>query len=342
MSNTDTAAGQGPQVLMQMIQGAQVTALITAAVDLGVFAAVAKGARTGQQIADGIKAPARSTEVLLDGLAVLGLLAKTGLSYENAPLSEEHLVPGKPMYMGDVTGIFGSDVIWNGYRRLAAAVRNDGTVMPEHAETPQHPFWETFARSSASMAFPAAGALAGILDGWMAGKPKVRVLDIAAGSGIYGLTLAKRPNVDVTLLDWPNVLVETRKWAERLGADASRVHYVEGNLFDVGYVGPYDLIVLSHVYHHFDDTTCLGLTKKVAAALAPGGRIAINDFVYDASLANPVSALFRTTMLTWTRKGTTYAESDFRRWLGEAGLGTVEFTPSAGMPSTLVIAEKRS
>jgi len=342
MSNIETAPGHGPQVLMQMIQGAQVTALITTAVELGVFGVVAKGARTCQQIAEGIKAPPRSTEVLLDGLAVLGLLAKKGALYENTPLSEEHLVPGKPMYMGDITGIFGSDIMWNGYRRLTAAVRNDGTVMPEHAETPRHPFWETFARSSASMAFPAAGTLAGLLGPWIGSKPKVRVLDIAAGSGIYGLTLAKSPNVHVTLLDWPNVLVETRKWADRLGVDDSRVEYIEGNLFEADYHGPYDLIVLSHVYHHFDDATCLGLTKKVAATLAPGGRIAINDFVYDAALANPMAALFRTTMLAWTRKGSTYAETDIRRWLAEAGLKGVEFTPSVGMPSTIIIAEKKS
>jgi len=337
---TETPPSHGPERLMQMIQGAQMTALITAAVELGVFAAVAKGARTCQQIAEGIKAPPRSTGVLLDGLAVLGLLAKTGSSYENTPLSEEHLVPGKPMYMGDMTGIFGSDVIWTGYRTLADAVRNDGTVMPEHAETPKHPFWEIFARSSASMAFPAAGTLASILGDWIAKKPKVRALDIAAGSGIYGLTLGKSPNVDVTLLDWPNVLVETKRWADRLGADPSRVHYLEGNLFEVDYRGPYDLIVLSHVYHHFDDAACLGLTKKVAAALAPGGRVAINDFIYDASLANPMAALFRTTMLTWTRKGTTYSESDYRGWLSQAGLGNVGFFPSHGMPSTLVTAEK--
>ena len=73
-----------------------------------------------------------------------------------------------------------------------------------------------------------------------------------------------------------------------------------------------------------------------------GGRIAINDFVYDAALANPTAALFRTTMLAWTRKGSTYAETDFRRWLAEAGLKGVELTPSVGMPSTMIIAEKRS
>ena len=307
----------------------------------GIFAAVAKGARTGPQIAEAIKAPARSTAVVLDGLAVLGLLAKSGASYTNTPLAEEHLVPGKPMYMGDMTGIFGSSMMWSGYARLTEAVKNDGTVMTEHAETPKNPFWEAFARSSASMAFPTAGMLAGMLGEWIAKKPKVRALDIAAGSGIYGLTLAKSPNVDMTLLDWPNVLVETKKWAGRLEADPSRVHYIEGNLFDVDYNGPYDLVVLSHVYHHFDDATCLALTKKVASALAPGGRVAINDFIYDEALANPMGAMFRSTMLMWTRKGTTYTEADYRRWLGEAGLHVTEVRASQGMPSSVVVAEKR-
>lgn len=337
---TTNPSGHGPAQLMQMIQGAQATALITAGVDLGVFGAVAKGARTARQIADAIKTPARSTGVLLDGLAVLGLLTKKDGAYDTTPLSAAHLVPGQPMYMGDATGIFGNSMMWNALSRLADAVRNDGTVLAEHAETPRHPFWETFARSSASMAGPTAGMIAEMLGGWIASKPKVRALDIAAGSGIYGLTLAKSPNVDVTLLDWPNVLVETRKWAERLGADPSRVHYLEGNLFEVAYGGPYDLVVLSHVYHHFDDATCEALTKKVAAALAPGGRIAINDFLYDEALSNPMAALFQTTMLTWTRKGTTFSEADYRRWAKAAGLSVVEVRASAGMPSSVVVAEK--
>ena len=84
------------------------------------------------------------------------------------------------------------------------------------------------------------------------------------------------------------------------------------------------------------------ITRKVASALAPGGRVVINDFLYDESLANPMAATFRATMLMWTRKGTTYTEADYRRWLAEAGLSVVDVKASAGMPSTLVIAEKQA
>lgn len=331
----------GPEAVMQLFQGVQVTALTAAAIDLGMFAAIAGGARTTEQIATAIKAPARSTGMLADALAVIGLLAKKDGAYALSPLADAHLVPGKPMYMGDVAGIFANPMFWAAYGKIADAVRNDGTVLPEHAETPKHPFWESFARSSASMAFPTAMTIAGALEPWLAKKDKVKALDIACGSGIYGLTLAKNPKVDVTLLDWPNVLVETKKWAQKLGADASRTHYIEGNLFDVDYKGPYDLVVLSHVFHHFDDATCASLSKKVAAAVAPGGRVVVNDFLYDEELKNPMAAMFRMTMLAWTKTGTAYAEADYRRWLTAAGLEVAEVRPNMGMPSSIVIAEKR-
>ncbi len=151
--------------------------------------------------------------------------------------------------MGDLAQIFTSSMFFSASDKVAEAVRHDGTVMAEHAETPGHSFWEEFARSTAAMAGPAAGALDGLLAPWFAGRDKVRVLDIAAGSGLYGFTLASRPNVHLTSLDWPNVLVETRRWAARAGVDPTRVRYIEGNLFEVDYQGPYDLILLSHVYH---------------------------------------------------------------------------------------------
>jgi C-methyltransferase len=167
------------------------------------------------------------------------------------------------------------------------------------------------------------------------------VLDIAAGSGIYGFTLAKHPNVELTCLDWHNVLEKTREWAGRLGADAKRVKYLPGSLFDVDYGGPYDLILLSHVYHHFDTQTCAALTKKVAGALAPGGRIAVQDMVYDPTLQDPGPAMFSVIMLMWTHKGESFTLPDYAKWFADAGLATPQVHPSQGMPASWLVAEKK-
>ena len=271
---------------------------------------------------------------------MLGLLTKEGGKYGLTPLASEHLVPGKPMYLGDMRNIFASPMFWSAMPRLAETVKKGGTTMETHAETPAHPFWETFAQSSAAMAFPGSMALDGIVGKWIDGKPKCRVLDIAAGSGIYGFTLAKHPNVELVSLDWPNVLEKTREWAGRLGVDGKRVSYKAGNLFEVDYGGPYDLILLSHVYHHFDAPTCAALTKKVASALAPGGRVAVQDMVYDPMLENPGAAMFSVVMLMWTQKGESFSLADYTKWFAEAGLATPAPHPSQGMPATWLIADK--
>ncbi len=334
-----TGESLGPAVIFQLLNASQATAVLSSAISLGVFSQLAGDTRDAATVAKGIGCPERSTRILLDAMVVIGVARKQDGKYGLTPLSEAHLVPGKPMYAGDVAGILASPVMWSGLARMAEAVKAGGTVLAEHAETPKHPFWETFAQSSASMAFGASAALEPLIGGWLAGRPSARVLDVAAGSGIYGFSIAQaHPNVQLTSLDWPNVLVETKQWAEKLGVDGKRVRYLEGNLFDVDFQGPYDLILLSHVYHHFDPAVCAALTKKVSAALAPGGRVVVHDFLADSG--NPAGAMFALTMLIWTRKGEVYSAADYGKWLVEAGLRppTVHHLP--GMPTSLVIAEK--
>lgn len=332
----------GPEPIMQMLQGAQVAGTLNAAIQLQLFAAVAEGATDAEALARRLESPGRSTGILLDALVVLGLLTKQGQRYGLTALADAYLVPGRPMYVGDAAAIMASPMMWEGLLHLADAVRRGGTVLEAHAETPGHPFWETFAKSSRALAVPSATTLAAVLEPWMAARREVRVLDIAAGSGLYGYTLLQRyPQVTLTLLDWPNVLIETRRWAERLGVDHKRVRYREGNLFEVAYDGPYDLIVLGNVYHHFDPPTCLGLTRKVAAALAPGGQVAIIEFLADEQLSNPASTMFSIIMLMWTRRGQAYSAADYRGWLTQAGLAPPVWHPVPGAPASLLLSEKR-
>jgi C-methyltransferase len=331
---------QGPAPILQMLQGAQVSAIVSTAIELGVFGALASGSLSEKDLATKIHCPQRSTRILTDALVVLGLAKKDGTQYGLTPLAAEWLDPTKPTYVGDITGIFCNPTLVSALAQMPKAVKNDGSVLPEHAETPKHPFWESFAKSSAALAVPAANALDGAIGKWIESKPKVKVLDIAAGSGIYGFTLAKKhANVELTALDWPNVLAQTKEWQKRLGVDANRVKYIEGNLFEVAYGGPYDIVLLSHVYHHFDPKTCQDLTKKVASAVGPGGRVVVQDMMVDG-VSNPGAVLFSVTMLNWTKKGEAYGVGDYTKWLTEAGFKKPDVHPSAGMPATFLVADK--
>jgi C-methyltransferase len=322
-----------------MLDAAQTTAVLAAAIQLDVFSSFGDEPRDAASVARKIEAPERSTRILLEAMVVLGLLDRAGELYRLTALSRTYLVPGKPAYAGDMAGIQASPWVWAGLARLAEAVKKGGTVLDDHAERPENPHWESFARSSGSVAFGASAALRPLLRERLRSRPQARVLDVACGSGIYGYSiLLDHPNVELTLLDWPNVLAEARQWGERLRVDARRVRTIEGNLFDADYQGPYDVILLSHVFHHFDPPTCEALARKVAGALSPGGVAVVHDFMSDEG--NRAGAMFAVLMLSWTRLGTTYGTGDYARWLVGAGLKppAIHFPP--GFPSGFVIAEK--
>ena len=327
---------------MQMIQGMQVTAILQAAQQLGVFDQIAGGANRVDSIAAAAGADERGTRILLNALAALGLLETTGGTYALSPLADAFLVSSRQAYLGGMLSIMAGAWSWVAFPRLADAVRGGGTILEQHADTPGHEFWEAFAPASVGIAAPAAHALAEILAPWATGRDSLEVLDIACGSGLYSLTLAaQQPAARTTLQDWENVLELTRSNVEHMGL-SERTTYVEGDVFEAPLGGPYDLIIASHIFHHFSEARCLKLLRRLFDALKPGGRLAINDFVAVGSrpAEEPFPFLFSIIMLSWTREGEAYSLETYERLLTHAGFGRPEAHPSTGMPSTFLIADR--
>jgi len=331
-------ASVSPEPLMQMIQGLQVTAILRAAVQLGVFDQIANGNDQASSIAVEIGADERGTRILLDALAALGLLDSIN-GYRLTPLADTFLVTSRPSYLGGMTNILAGPWTWTAYQRLGEAVRHGGTIMPEHAETPGWEFWETFAPSSTGIAGPGAQVLVQLLQGWSGQRENLEILDVACGSGLYSLTLAaQHPTARATLLDWANVLERTKDNVDRLGL-RERSSFIDGDVFEVELGGPYDVIIASHIFHHFSEQRCLELMRRLAAALKPDGRLVIHDFVSGARPADdPFPYLFSVIMLGSTRHGEAYSLDTYRRLMHEAALSPPEVPQSQGMPSHLLIS----
>src|SRR5512140_571734 len=129
----------------------------------------------------------------------------------------------------------------------------------------------------APMMAPATGPLGTIATKGMSGP--LKVLDIAAGHGLFGIEIAKQnPQARIVAVDWPQVLQVAQENARKAGV-ADRYELLPGSAFDVSFGGPYDVVLLTNFLHHFDHTTCVGLLKKVRAALKPGGLAATLEFV---------------------------------------------------------------
>ena len=328
-----------PEPLLQMIQGLEVTAILQAGVQLRIFDHVAQGKNQPDAIAAAIGADERGTRILLDALAALGLLERDGGAYGLSPMSEAFLVSGGPTYMGGLLDIFAPDWVWTSHQRLAEVVRSGGTLLEQHAETPGHAFWETFAPSSAALAVPGGQAVASLVEEWSRERESLEILDVACGSGLLSLTVAaQHPGARATLLDWANVLSRTADNVDRLHL-RGRTDFIEGDVFTVPLRGPYDLIIASHIFHHFSEQRCLALMRRLAEVLKPDGRLVIQDFVSGLSPAEaPFPYLFSVRMLTWTREGESHSIDVYERLLRQAGFSAPEAHSVEGMPSQLLVA----
>jgi 2-polyprenyl-3-methyl-5-hydroxy-6-metoxy-1,4-benzoquinol methylase len=175
---------------------------------------------------------------------------------------------------------------------------------------PDNPIWVTFARAMTGFVAPTAAAVAGIVAGWEV-RPR-RVLDVAAGHGLFGIRLAEVvPEADITALDWENVLVVAQENAAKAGVSA-RYYTRPGNAFEVAWGGEYDLILLPNFLHHFDVSTNVGLLRTVRENLAPGGRVLAVEFVPAADRTGPPFPIhFSFIMLATTRGGDAFTAPEY-------------------------------
>ena len=319
--------------------GYQRTAVIKAAIELDVFTQIAAGVASVDALAAACHAAPRGLRALLNHLVMDGFLTRDGERYGLSATAAVFLDHNSPAYIGSAITFIGSPMLVNYFTQLTDAVRRGGTAVVDGTLAPEHPIWVEFARAMAPLAGSTALLLANILD--VEHAPGWKVLDIAAGHGMFGITLARfNPRVEVTALDWKNVLAVAEDNARAAGVTA-RFHTLAGSAFDVPFGAGYDLVLLPNFLHHFDPPTCERLLMKARAALAPGGRVAIVEFVPDDNrLAPPDAVRFSIIMLASTPAGDAYTFAEYQTMLSHAGFGRVTLQDLVPSPARVVIAER--
>ncbi|HEY4381691.1 MAG TPA: class I SAM-dependent methyltransferase [Acidobacteriaceae bacterium] len=326
-----------PAIVFDMLQAHQRTAALKAAIDLDIFRAVGEGPGDVASIARHCAASERGIRILCDTLVINGVLAKENGTYQHTQASAAFLDPRSPASLASIAQFLANPAMREPYDRLAEIVRTGRTVLPgEGSVEPDNPIWVQFAETMAPMMAPMAGPLGAVVLNGRVGSMKV--LDIAAGHGLFGIEIAKQnPEAQVTGLDWANVLKVAVANAERSGV-ADRYSLLPGSAFEVDYGGPYDAVLLTNFLHHFDVPTCVNLLKKVRAALKPGGRVATLEFVPNEDrISPPMPAGFALTMLATTTSGDAYTLSELTAMYTQAGFKDVTARPIPMSPHTVVL-----
>lgn len=328
-----------PDRLMQFAWGYAPPMMINAAVQHGIFDQLDGGSKTAQELADTAGVPLRGVRAVANALVGIDLLAKDADGrYSLTPESATFLVRGKPAFLGRLI-VHTTVQILPRWTKLAETVENGKPVGGVNNQEGGAEFFQQFVEDLFPLSYPAAQALAAELKIAEAASP-VSVLDLAAGSGVWSIALAQAsPKVSVTAVDWPIVLEVTQRMAARFGV-AGQYAFVAGDLGLADFGSGHNVATLGHILHSEGEARSRELLKKTFDALAPGGTIAIQEFLVDEQRAkNTMGLIFAVNMLVATDDGDTYSFEEIARWLKETGFVNVRQLDSPG-PSPLILATK--
>ncbi len=326
-----------PERIMQFAWGYVPPLVLEAAIRHRVFDVLDSGAKSVREVHEATGASERGLSAIMNVLVGLNFLAKdTQGSYSLTPESAAFLVSTKPAFQGGMIRHCSEHLIPR-WLHLNEVVETGKPVEAVNQEAEGSEFFQNFVSDIFPMSYPAAQALAGHL---AASGGAGRVLDLATGSGVWGIALAQgSEQVRVTAVDWPDVLPVTRKTVARFGL-TDRFSFVEGDLMQADFGSNHNVATLGHILHSEGEQRSRALLAKTFAALAPGGTIAIQEFLVNSDRTGPLNGLFfAVNMLVNTENGGTYSFEEISSWLAEAGFVNARTLDSPG-PSPLILATK--
>jgi ubiquinone/menaquinone biosynthesis C-methylase UbiE len=313
--------------------------IISAAVSNKVFDTLENGAKTVEQVSKQTGTSVRGLRAIMDALVGLELLKKDRKGkYSLTSESEAFLVSNKP---GTVAGFFSSILpqLNSRWLRLSEAVRDGRPVVAVNEETEGTEFFSQLVENIIPMSYPGAQKLGDHLKVAKT-KDELRVLDLAAGSGIWGIALAERsPRVRVAAVDWAGMIPTTKRITQKFGV-SDRFKFIGGDLLEANFGNGYDIATLGHILHSEGEQRSRQLLKRTFGALKPGGTIAIAEWLVNDRRTEPThSLMFAVQMLVNTERGDTFSFNEIKSWLEDAGFKKVRKLETPG-PSPLILATK--
>jgi len=316
--------------LMQTSRGYWQSRTLLTAVEIGLFEAIGPlGRRTARSLARSLGTQARATELLLDALAGMGVLAKRGSTYGIRRALRPTLSEGPESALAMLRH---HARLWGVWHHLTASVREGHPPEPEGGFRGDPEQARAFTVAMRDGALRLAPKVAEEIS--FAGRE--RLLDLGGGPGVYAAAFARNhPALEVVVVDLPHVCVVGRELVAEDHDVADRITYHAADL-DRDDLPAADAAFLSHVIHSQSEAEVKSLFRRVRKALAPAGVFVVRDFFTSPDRTQPPGAsLFALNMLVNDTGGRSYSAREIATWLRNAGFASAatrrsKLVPDAG------------
>jgi ubiquinone/menaquinone biosynthesis C-methylase UbiE len=341
MSEDSATQELSPRPLMRILGDFANSQILDASLEYNFFSLIHRGFQSAEEIARAAGTDPRATRIVLDSLPALGLVEKRAGKYFLTPTADVFLVQGKASYVGDFRHV--ALALWDGMAHLKESLKT-GKPLSRMDTGTELEVWEKLVLGIIVIAEPAAKALCDLLK---IGRERkgIKVLDVAGGSSIFGMTILSRdPSAQVTQLDWPNVNAVAKKLNRERGLEG-KIRFIDGDHHSAKIeIDHYDLVLASNFCRFESPTGNQKLFAKTYSALKADGILVINDFVPNEERTEPTFALrFSVYTLTHTPEGECWILSQYSDWLKKAGFKSVDShgdIPKTLPGTTLILARK--
>lgn len=313
----------------------QEAAVLGAAAELELFDPLSVRSLTAAELAETLQADRRGVAVLLDALASLRLLSKTGDRYSLAPGVAPLLRAESPESVLAMAQHQANCL--RRWGQLAKVVKSGSAAERIPSVRGEEGDLESFIGAMHNISWPVAAEVIKAVQP-LAFK---HLLDIGGASGTWTMAFLEAcPKARATLFDLPGVIPMAEKRLSKAGYGA-RVSLAAGDFTVDVLPGGVDLAWVSAIVHQNSREQNRDLFARVFHALAPGGRIAIRDIVMDDTRTQPAAgALFAVNMLVATEGGGTFTFDELREDLQSAGFTRAELTRRDEAMHSVVVAHK--
>ncbi len=324
------AAGVLPDELNDRVRGFQESRAVLTALELDVFTAVGTGATAADAAAKTATDP-RAMEMLLNALASLKLLAKQNGVFSNTAATARFFTAGsadnaRPALMHTAH-------LWQRWSTLSECVRQ-GTSVAERVRS------EDWTEAFIAAMHRNAGERAPLVVSAIGADGVKRMLDVGGGSGAYSIAFAQaNAELRADILDVAAVTPIAMRHIHAAGVE-DRVTVRVGDLRNDALGEGYDLVFVSAICHMLSPEDNFDLLRRCHAALRPGGRAVVQDFILEPDKTSPrFAALFALNMLVGTSGGSSYSAPEYSAWLAGVGFNDVRHVRLPG-PTGLMIGTR--
>jgi hypothetical protein len=287
-----------------------------AALELGLFTALAEEARGLDALAARLKAPSGPLSVLLTTCQALGLVTWDGAIYANTTAAQRFLVRTTRGYIGDyylrqVSTIYERQPL---VRALLAGQLADSLDYAHALATARAT--EEFIYGQHAGSLGPATLLARTHD--FSGS--TRLLDLGGGSGAFAIEAVTRvPTLSAIVFDLPQVIRVTERIVEEAGL-TSRIACVGGDLRTDPWPEGADVILLSYIVSCYAPETLDALLSRALDHLPAGGQLLVHDFALYPDRSGPHNtALFLFGQLTASAQTHAYTVDELAAAMRRAG-----------------------